>query len=198
MLSSSFTAADQVGGLGGVAALALSTDTPLTTPSRRQQHHQFGRTPRDSQQLSLLEEASSARPLGAVEDFGAAGSATTGRSIEAFTPRGGVTFADERVPYSSSKGTPMGDPARSATAATMGTIPETTPGSAGSRALSEFSFMHDEEGGVAYISSPGHSPRSHGDSKGHSLSRSLSASFGQVSGKMDDSELDAKVMMYIH
>ena len=59
-----------------------------------------------------------------------------------------------------------------------------TPGSAASH-LSEFSYMHDDDAHphAAYISSPGHSAHS---PHGTSLSRSLSASFGQVSGNLGD------------
>ena len=63
-----------------------------------------------------------------------------------------------------------------------------TPGSAASH-LSEFSYVHDDDlhPHRAYISSPGGTHRSD-----NSLSRSLSASFGQVSGNLPDDLYEGK------
>jgi len=63
-----------------------------------------------------------------------------------------------------------------------------TPGSAASH-LSEFSYVHEDDlhPHRAYISSPGGTHRSD-----NSLSRSLSASFGQVSGNLPDDLLEGK------
>lgn len=114
--------------------------------------------------------------------------------MAAFSPRPGVTFSLElNLPDSKDHSFPTGNQLqRSEEYPGGGATPQRgagevihTPSSVGSHALSEFSFVHEEDArpGAAYISSPGHS-RSHGDggSDGdHSLSRSLSASFGQVS-----------------
>lgn len=66
----------------------------------------------------------------------------------------------------------------------------TAPDTPGSMALSEYSYMHEDDlhPGAAFISSPGHSA-SGGD---HSLSRSLSASFGQVSGALPSDTAEVK------
>ena len=69
--------------------------------------------------------------------------------------------------------------------AMKGTTDQTTPGSNLSGYLSEFSSpLQDDLIGIGYISSPGHSHSydnsNHSQSNEHSLSRSLSATFGQV------------------
>jgi len=71
------------------------------------------------------------------------------------------------------------------TSAMKGTVDQTTPGSNLSGYLSEFSSpLQDDLIGIGYISSPGHSHSydnsNHSQSNEHSLSRSLSATFGQV------------------
>ena len=98
-----------------------------------------------------------------------------------------VTFSLEEPglgassPYRADNSIPSGNQLRRSEDGTPQRSAADTPGSPGSAALSEFSFVHDEDAapGAAYISSPG-----------HSLSRSLSASFGQVSdGTAEDAEL---------
>lgn len=108
-----------------------------------------------------------------------------GRRGGAPTPKAGVSFSLElpestflRADSTSPRGAKHSTPQRSGG----------DPGTPGSMALSEYSYLHDDDiaPGAAYISSPGHSA---GD---RSLSRSLSASFGQVSGSLPEDTADAK------
>lgn len=113
----------------------------------------------------------------------------------AYSPKHGVSFSLElELPESADQAFPTGNQLRRSEDF-PGETPQRgnahTPGSPGSHAshaLSEFSFMHDEDvnPGAAYISSPGHSQ------SGNSLSRSLSASFGQVSDKFTQDHTEGK------
>lgn len=118
-----------------------------------------------------------------------------------FSPKATVSFsievpADHSIPtgrqLQRSIDTPvLSSPTRPATTtSTNSKHPHTvdTPGSAASH-LSEFSYVHDDDlhPHTAYISSPGGTHRSD-----NSLSRSLSASFGQVSGNLRDELYEEK------
>jgi hypothetical protein len=172
----------------GGAAMGVSSPSKQTFNLLTASFTAGEQVPEESLQLSAS--------LPSSQDFGRAPHSpqqARGRGRGVSSPKTGVSFSLELPEHAYGEDHVSRFSARGAQVRGVDSTPprgraDATPGTPGSAALSEYSYMHDEDAhpGAAYISSPG---RSAGN---HSLSRSLSASFGQVSGTLPSDTAEAK------